>query len=195
MEENVMAASTDHFRTALGGFHKGDVTAYIEKAASQHRMELLECEKRISALQEENRSLQQQLNLLMMATPVAAPAPAAEPAPVPTPAPAPAPAPAAPAEVTDLMQQELQAYRRAEAVERHANIRAKELYQQMEDLCGCTLGDFQAADEAVKQAIEAMTAQAASLEKAYQALSTALNASREKISSINRDYSVPGQED
>ena len=190
-----MAASTDHFRTALGGFHKGDVTAYIEKAASQHRMELLECEKRISALQEENRSLQQQLSLLMMATPVAAPAPAAEPAPVPTPAPAPAPAPAAPAEVTDLMQQELQAYRRAEAVERHANIRAKELYQQMEDLCGGTLGDFQAADEAVKQAIEAMTAQAASLEKAYQALSTALNASREKISSINRDYSVPGQED
>ena len=174
-----MAASTDRFRTALGGFHKGDVTAYIEMTASQHRMELLECEKRISALQEENRSLQQQLNLLMMATPVAAPAPA----------------PAAPAEVTDLMQQELQAYRRAEAVERHANIRAKELYQQMEDLCGGTLGDFQAADEAVKQAIEAMTAQAASLEKAYQALSTALNASREKISSINRDYSVPGQDD
>ena len=174
-----MAASTDRFRTALGGFHKGDVTAYIEMTASQHRMELLECEKRISALQEENRSLQQQLNLLMMATPVAAPAPA----------------PAAPAEVSALMQQELQAYRRAEAVERHANIRAKELYQQMEDLCGCTLGDFQAADEAVKQAIEAMTAQAAALEKAYQALSTALNASREKISSINRDYSVPGQDD
>ena len=187
MEENVMAETNDRFRTALGGFHKGDVAAYIEKTATEHRTKLLEYERQITELREENYSLQQQLNLLMMATP--APVPAA--APVETPA----PAPVVPVEVTDLMQQELQAYRRAEAVERHANIRAKELYQQMEDLCGCTLGDFQAADEAVKQAIEAMTAQAASLEKAYQALSTALNASREKISSINRDYSVPGQED
>ena len=51
------------FRTSLSGFHKGDVTAYIEMTASQYRSNLLECEKTIIALQEENRSLQQQLNL------------------------------------------------------------------------------------------------------------------------------------
>jgi cell division septum initiation protein DivIVA len=187
MEGYVMADSGRLFRTALSGFHKGDVTAYIEKTALQHRSELLEYEKKITELQEENRSLQQQLNLLMMATPVAAPAPA----PAAEPEPAPAPAPVVPAETTDWMHLELQAYRRAEAVERHANTRAKELYEKMEDLCGGTLDDFQAADAAVKQTIEVMMSQATSLEKAYQALSAALNTSREKISSINKQFSVP----
>ena len=190
-----MAESGRLFRTSMGGFHKGDVTAYIEKTATQHRLELLECEKTITALQEENRSLQQQLNILMMATPVAAaPAPVEEPAPVVIPEPAPAPAPVAPAEAKDWMHMELQAYRRAEAVERHANARAKELYEKMEDLCGGALGDFQAADQAVKQTIDVMMAQAATLEQAYQTLSAALNASRDKIASINKGYSVPDQD-
>jgi hypothetical protein len=176
MEGYVMADSGRLFRTALSGFHKGDVTAYIEKTALQHRSQLLEYEKKITDLQEENRSLQQQLNLLMMATPVTVPAPA--------PVAEPAPAPVVPAEATDWTSLELQAYRRAEAVERHANIRVKKLYENMEDLCSGALGDFQAADEAVKQAIAVMMTQADSLEKAYRALSAALDASREKISSL-----------
>lgn len=179
-----MADSGRLFRTALGGFHKGDVTAYIEKSATQHRLELLECEKTISALQEENRSLQQQLNLLMMATPVTVPAPAPVAEPTPVHVAEPAPAPVVPAEATDWTSMELQAYRRAEAVERHANIRVKKLYENMEDLCSGALGDFQAADEAVKQAIAVMMTQADSLEKAYRELSAALDASREKISSL-----------
>ena len=186
-----MADSSYHFRSALGGFHKGDVTGYIERTATQHRSELLQRDQIINTLQEENRSLQQQLNLLMMATPVAAPAPAPAPAPEPAPAPAPAPEVAPVSNSEELMAMELQAYRRAEAVERHANTRAKELYEKMEDLCGGALDDFQAADAAVKQTIEVMMSQATSLEKAYQALSAALNTSREKISSINKQFSVP----
>ena len=184
-----MSESTYRFRSSLGGFHKGDVTAYIEKTAAQHRSELLEYERQIAELQGENRSLQQQLNLLMMSTP--APAPAPEPEPEPAKQPAPVPATITPEEATDWMHLELQAYRRAEAVERHANVRAKELYEKMEDLCGGALDDFQAADEAVKQTIEVMMAQAASLEKAYQVLSAALNASRDKIASINSSYPLP----
>jgi hypothetical protein len=176
MEGYVMADSGRLFRTALSGFHKGDVTAYIEKTALQHRSQLLEYEKKITDLQEENRSLQQQLNLLMMATPVTVPAPA--------PVAEPAPAPVVPAEATDWTSLELQAYRRAEAVERHANIRVKKLYENMEDLCSSALGDFQAANEAAKQAIAVMMTQADSLEKAYRALSAALDASREKMSSL-----------
>ena len=171
-----MADSGRLFRTALSGFHKGDVTAYIEKTALQHRSQLLEYEKKITDLQEENRSLQQQLNLLMMATPVTVPAPA--------PVAEPAPAPVVPAEATDWTSLELQAYRRAEAAERHANIRVKKLYENMEDLCSGALGDFQAADEAAKQAVAVMMTQVDSLEKAYRALSAALDASREKISSL-----------
>jgi cell division septum initiation protein DivIVA len=184
MEGYVMADSGRLFRTALSGFHKGDVTAYIEKTALQHRSQLLEYEKKITDLQEENRSLQQQLNLLMMATPVAAPAPVAEPAPVPAPAPEPAPAPA------ELMTQELQAYRRAEAVERNANARARKLYQQLEGVCQETLDGFQLTDSAVKQAIDAMMSQVTALEQACQTLSAALNTSREKLAATNEQFSV-----
>lgn len=179
-----MTESAYRFRSSLGGYHKGDVTAYIEKTATQHRSELLEREKTIAELQEANHSLQQQLNLLMMATPT----PAAEPAQPTVEAPAPAKDP------VDLMQLELQAYRRAEAVERNANNRARQLYEKLEDLCGGALDDFQTADEAVKQTIEVMMAQAASLEQVYQALSAALSASREKIASINDQFFVPEAE-
>lgn len=176
-----MADSSYPFRSALGGFHKGDVTGYIERIASQHRSELLERDQTISTLQEENRSLQQQLNLLMMATPVAAPAPA----PVPEVEPAPAPEAAPVSESPEMMSMELQAYRRAEAVERNANIRARKLYQQLEDVFADTLDGFQFTDSAVKQAIEVMTAQVAALEQAYQTLSAALDTSREKLAATN----------
>lgn len=153
-----MADSTYRFRSALGGFHKGDVLGHIEKLASQHRSEILEYEKTVAQLREENLSLQQQLNLLMMATPVAAPAPEA------------------PAE--DLMSKELQAYRRAEAVERNATRRAKKLHQQLDDMCSD-------ADSAVKQTIESMLEQAKTLEQTYQQLADALHASLEKLSDMH----------
>ena len=120
-----MGKSERRFRTALFGYRKGDVTAYIEKTASEHRFELLEREKIIAELQKENRSLHQQMNILMMSTPLPTPAPApvpaaepasvVEPAPAPAPIPAAAPAPAAASSVsgrTALLAQ--QAYRRAE---------------------------------------------------------------------------------
>lgn len=155
-----MADSTYRFRSALGGFHKGDVLGHIEKLAAQHRSEILEYEKTVTQLREENHSLQQQLNLLMMATPVAAPAPEPE----------------VPAE--DLMSKELQAYRRAEAVERNANRRAKKLHQQLDDMCSDT-------DSAVKQTIESMLEQAKTLEQTYQQLADALHASLEKLSDMH----------
>ncbi len=176
-----MADSSYPFRSALGGFHKGDVTGYIERTATQHRSELLQRDQIINTLQEENRSLQQQLNLLMMATPVAGPAPTPEPAPAPVPEPAPAPISTS----AELVSMELQAYRRAEAVERNANTRARKLYRQLEDVCEDTLGGFQLTDSAVKQAIEVMTAQVSALEQAYQSLSAALNSSREKLAATD----------
>ena len=192
-----MADSSYTFRTALAGFHKGDVTAYIEKTASQHRSELLQYEQTIQTLQEENRSLQQQMSLLMMTMPVSAPAPAPipEPEPILVAEPDPEPVPVAEPELVceaepeaaaetasaDLAAMELQAYRRAEAVERNANNRARKLYQQMEGVCEEALGGFQNTDSAVKEAIEVMMAQTAAIEQVYQKLSAALLASREKL--------------
>ena len=176
-----MEESAYQFRSALSGFHKGDVTAYIEKLISAHRSALLEQEKTITELQKENRSLHQQLNLLMLSTP--APAPAEAPAPVSEPAPAPVPV-SAPvhADVTSL---ELQAYRRAEAVEHAANVRALQLYQQLEALYTDSIDEIQLTDAAVKQTIEAIKQQANSLEQAYNTLTTALDASRNKLAAIN----------
>lgn len=182
-----MAKQKRLFRNAWGGFRKKDVVAYIEKTSAEHRAELLEKDQTITALQEANHSLQQQLNILMMATPAPAPAP------VPAPEPVAAPAPAEPNQ--DMMMQELKAYRRAEAVERTANTRARHLYRKMEDLCDGAMGDFQAADSAVKQTIEVMMEQAANLEQAYQTLSDALNASRDKLNSINEQFFILDEED
>lgn len=181
-----MADSTYGFRSALGGFHKGDVIGFIEKAAAQHRSELLECEQTITALREENRSLQQQLNLLMMSTPltgVPVETPVVEPAAVETPA----EEPVAPVEepMTELMTQELLAYRRAEAVERNASNRARKVYLQVDALCAGAMDQFQATDSAVKQAVQVILEQASSLEQAYQTLCAALDASREELSAMN----------
>ena len=185
-----MADNTYRFRNALGGFHKGDVIGYIEKAAAQYRNDLLEKDQIINALREDNRSLQQQVGLLMMATPVVS-APAPEPVieatsePVPAPVPVAAPVSEPESAPTELMSMELQAYRRAEAMERNANNRAQKLYRQLEELCESALGEFQATDSAVKQTIEAMMEQAKSLEESYHTLVSALNASREKLAAMN----------
>ena len=197
-----MADTEYSFRSALSGYHKGDVIGYIEKAAAQHRSELLEYEALVTSLREENRSLQQQLNLLMMATPVvSAPAVPVEPVqpvvaevPAPMPEPEPAPAPAAAPE-GDMLLLELQAYRRAEAVERTANNRVRRLYQKIESLCDTAMDDFRAADTAVKQTVEALLAQTATLEQAYQTLSDALNASRENLTAINEQFFLMDSEE
>lgn len=179
-----MSDTTYTFRTALGGFHKGDVTAYIEKLASQHRSELLETEKIITQLRSENQSLQQQISILMLSTPVKE-----EPKPVPEPVPEPVPV-AEPEPQPELNVLELQAYRRAEAVERTANRRAKKLYEGLNSMNEETLVQFQAADEAVQEALDAIRVQSEAVEKAYAALSDALNNSREKLTLIAPDLEV-----
>ena len=195
-----MSNNTYGFRTALSGFHKGDVTGYIEKIASQHRSELLEYEKMVTSLREENRALQQQLNLLMMATPLtqeSAPAPAPAPAPVveqpPVKKEEPV-SPPAPAEDPNLMHLELLAYRRAEAVERNANLRAQKLYQQMGSLCEEALEEFQSTDAAVKQTLQQILSQIGSLEHSYRKLSDALQESKGKLASMNERFSTDSEE-
>lgn len=174
-----MSDSTYTFRTALGGFHKGDVTAYIEKVASQHRSDLLEMEKIITELRSENQSLQQQVSILMLSTPVKE-----EPQPEPVPEPV---SVAEPEPQPELNVLELQAYRRAEAVERMANRRAKKLYEGLNSMNEETLKEFKTADEAVQEALEAIRVQSEAVEKAYWALSDALNNSRDRLTLIAPD--------
>lgn len=197
-----MASNTYGFRTSLSGYNKGDVTAYIEKMESQHRTEILEYEGQLMSLKDEIRSLNQQLNLMMMATPIVPAAPVVPAVPVAAPEvpkeePAPVAAPAVEdtsAKEEELMLKELRAYRRAEAVERNANQRVKKLYQQMEGLCDSAMDEFHATDAAVKQTIELIMAQAKTLETAYNTLSEALQVSREKLADMNDQLYVDDEE-
>lgn len=159
------------FRTCLSGFRKADVVEYIQALQAQHQQELREREQTIQDLQKENHSLQQQLDLMMMFSPP-------KPAPVPDPAPA-------PEDSGQLMHQELEAYRRAQAAERNANDRARKLYQQMDAVCAEAMEEFRIADGAVNQTLQAVRAQMDTLSEAYCALSAAMEVSRKKLASIN----------
>ena len=97
-----------HFRTAVGGFHKSDVSEYIAKIAKEHQNQLQEKDKEIQQLRQQLDEARDQLSQQAAAPkPEAAPTSALE-------------APAESQEET-LDWLELEAYRRAEAAERIAS--------------------------------------------------------------------------
>ena len=175
-----MTDTTYHFRTAVGGFHKGDVTEYIARSAASHRTEVEDYKERLAAMEQENQSLRQQLDLLMMSAAVLEEE---------------TPEQEAPAQQPETISElELQAYRRAEAAERMANQRAKKLYETLEALCQDTEGEFTTANTAVQETVETILAQTKALETACQKLSEALNTSREKLSSMDAMIPDPAEE-
>jgi chromosome segregation ATPase len=149
------------FRSSLGGFNRSDVANYIESNAIEHQKELhqlkdeaekLTAEKNalaidlvaakgeVKSLRDENASLREQLDALRAEADKAVQAAAAEQA-----APEEAAAPeetAEPAQAQseeearkqDLDAMELAAYRRAEAAERNAAVRARKLREQLSEL-------------------------------------------------------------
>lgn len=131
------------FRTAVGGFHKGDVSAYIAKTAAEHQAQLEsmksqndELERQLGALRLENDSLRRQLQT----DAVEAKEKITE--------------PEVPAEEVSLQDKELAAYRRAEAAERLACQRAKKLYQDMQRICGDSARQLAQTDATAQQALE-----------------------------------------
>jgi chromosome segregation ATPase len=162
------------FRTAVGGFHKGDVADYIAKTAAAHQAQLDELNKTIAALTEENESLRAKLAAINTALAETDQVPAPE-------------AQADQSEPTEagLYQQELAAYRRAEAAERLAGQRAKKLYECLDTICQGAEAQFEAADQAVQQAAEHILDQLQVLDDAKQQLSEALGASRQQIAALD----------
>ena len=173
---------TPHFRTAVGGFHKGDVTEYIAKTAAAHQQALQEKDKEIEKLRERLNVLEQAAIAEEAAIAAAVPDPG-EPSPQPEEA-----APAAPADES-LSQLELEAYRRAEAAERLASQRAKRLYESLGDICQSTQHQLETADSAAKATISAMEEQIQTLQTAYTALTDALTQARQHL--IDMDAMIP----
>ena len=138
------------FRTAVGGFHKGDVSAYIEKTASAHQAELAQLEQALTAAQQENENLRASLTDLQAkldAIHEASDSIQEEPAV--------AVELSTPEHVTEL---ELHAYRRAEAAERLAYQRAGRLYADMQHIHDSASAQLQQVSQDAGQAMEAMDA-------------------------------------
>ena len=65
-----MPENTYSFRTALGGFHRGDVSEYIASAAAAHQARIDELQEQIQRLERENESLRSRLETLPEENPV-----------------------------------------------------------------------------------------------------------------------------
>lgn len=118
-----------NFRTAWNGFNRSDVVNYIEECAANY-------ERSLRQLRSENAQLRADLDALRAQCEAREEAPAAEPPAPPAP---PEPVPAPPA------ADELEAYRRAEAVERGARQRAARMEAQVNAIVASAVEKFDAA--------------------------------------------------
>ena len=162
-----------HFRTAVGGFHKSDVAAYIAAIAKEHQSQLQEKDKEI-------QQLQQQLDHALEQLHTAAVEAVSEPA---------APEPQEVSSEDSLDRMELEAYRRAEAAERIAAQRAKKLYEALGDICTDARTQLENADSAARNSITAMELQLQTLEDSCDALTAALTSARQQL--LDMDAMIP----
>jgi len=157
-----MPENTYSFRTALGGFHRGDVSEYIASAAAAHQARIDELQEQIQRLERENESLRSRLETL--------PEEAVEET-------------DADAEILegDMESRELAAYRRAEAVERLANQRARKLYADMQEICDNSMQEFQDSSDVTRSAADSISRQLDVIRASVESVFASLGASSEKL--------------
>ena len=122
------------FRSALNGFHRGDVIAYLAKLSASHEAALREKDEMIRVLREELAEAKQ-----TPAVRVAAPV-------------------IAEAEPVRTADDELEVYRRAERCEREARARAEKLYSDASgtvEAMGRKIADRQTALDSAADALSA----------------------------------------
>lgn len=142
-------AASYRFRTAVGGFHKGDVSAYIKQTAGAHQAECAQLKQALSDAQQENETLraslaelQAQLDAVHEPSDEDREERAAQ-------------EPDTPGHITEL---ELGAYRRAEAAERLAYQRAGRLYADMQRIHDSALAQLEQLSQDAAQTAKAMDA-------------------------------------
>lgn len=181
-----MAEEYSHrFRTAVGGFHKGDVSAYITKTASQHRAELSEWEQALAAAQQENETLREQLAALQAELESIRYAPDSEPEPADTDICACMP--------EQLKELELEAYRRAEAAERLAYQRAGRLYEDMQDIYDASGVQLRDVSDAAAHAMDAVEAALQTLKISLESTQRAARDSAETLDAMGAMIPDPAE--
>lgn len=180
------------FRTALAGFHKGDVTDYISQTVNTHRdtvrklneqidalereneqlrrtaaegdyvSELEEKAQQLIALQEENGLLKNRVHQLEYKLEEKEEAVTAEPE-------------------ENLQEKELEAYRRAEAMERRVCQRTQAMKEQLEEISGQASEQFQAAMDSVKSVLAGIEDYLATLRSTSETLDAAMTEGMERL--------------
>ena len=182
------------FRTSFNGFNKADVASYITKTAEAHAAEIEEYRERITELEDQLAALEQENSALLEQ--LTAPAQAdtdqlPETADVEVPADEESLEPAKDGD--SLREQELLAYRRAEAVERMAYGRARTLYGQMQELCGRSTRQVDESKMQVKGALEAIGEQLKILRDATGACHDTLEASARELHAMEQTIPDPAE--
>ena len=168
-----MPENTYSFRTALGGFHRGDVSEYIASTAAAHQARIDELQEQIQRLERENESLRSRLETL--------PEEAVEETDVEVPE-------------GDMESRELAAYRRAEAVERLANQRARKLYADMQEICDNSMQEFQDSSDVTRSAADSISRQLDVIRASVESVFASLGASSEKLRAAAQFSPDPAEE-
>lgn len=168
------------FRSALGGFHKADVTKYLVKLHEEQKAAVEELEKKAAALEQENEMLRQavegnrleeleQQNLALtqqleeMEAKLETLTQAGDPA---------------------LREKELEAYRRAEAMERRASQRFRQVSSQLEEISANLAQQLTGTVDSARTALNAIDSQLDLLQGASEQLSAAMQTGTEKLETI-----------
>ena len=192
-----MMEQPNQFRSSLGGFNREDVVRYLEFINNKHAAQVAqltneleylrgkqdtldagrvsELEKQLSAAQAENETLKHRVAALEHSLQEANAALAKPAAP---------PQPAAPS------QSELEAYRRAERVERMAKERARQVGQQTADAMEKISGQMDGAADRLSQAASQVMEQIAQLQQAVSDSRQAIAEAAGMTEALNAEIEV-----
>ena len=180
------------FRTAVGGFHKGDVTAYISKTAAAHQAEIANLKRQLEALEQENTALRDQVHLMelphLLSQHEAAQAPEPEAQPF-------TEAPPEPVQdvASSVREQELMAYRRAEAAERLAHQRANKLYGSIQAICDESAVSMDGAGSVAQEAMAIIAQQLQRIQDSLDTVQRSLHDSSESLRAMGEFIPDPAE--
>ena len=175
-------AEFQQFRTAIGGFHRGDVADYIENMSLQHRKDMQGLLEEIKILQEENDGLKEKLAAAEAAAKACCPQEGA---------PAAAAEPVQKEEIPENPEAlELQAYRRAEAAERTAMQRIRKQTDKLDGIMASIDDSYTDAGTELEALAAAVREDTAKIQQIFDALNQSFAESKAAINELREEAEV-----
>lgn len=171
-----MADHTYSFRSALNGFHRGDVISFLEALTLKHAAELEEKTEALRLVKEEVERLRQEtLRLQALAAKPGAEKekPAAD-----------TPRNALPDAA--VQEQELEAYRRAERYEREARVRAGKIYGDVSAAVDSAGAKLTEQEKYLTNVSATISSDIAALQAAMGDIRIELNATRDRVKKMKQ---------